>query len=115
MMVMLGSFKHAFHGIAWAFRNHPNFRIHIVISFCVLALALGIPVTRQDFAILIFAIILGLVIEMTNTAVEEVTNLITIKWAHQAKVAKDVGAGMMFLTAIGTAIIGLIIFIPYLI
>ena len=110
---MLKSFKHAINGIVWAIKNHPNFKIHIAISFLVLFLAFILKVSKTDIVLLIFAIVLGLMVEMVNTAIEEVTNLITIKWAKQAKIAKDVSAGLMLLTAIGTAIIGLIIFIPY--
>ena len=110
---MLDSFKFAFAGIDWSIRNHPNFRVHLIISFFVLILGVVLKVTQAEFAILVFAIILGLVAEMTNTAIEEVTNLITIKWAHQAKIAKDVSAGMMLLTAMGAVLVGLEIFVPY--
>lgn len=110
---MLKSIKHATNGISWTINNQRNFVLHLIISFLVLLFAFILEINKTEFILLIFAVILGLTVEMINTAVEEMTNLITIKWAAQAKIAKDVSAGMMLLTAIGTAIVGFIIFIPY--
>lgn len=108
------SFKHAISGIIWTLKNQQNFRIHLVISLAVLCLSFFLKVSKTETLLLVFAIVIGLTSEMINTAVEEVTNLITIKWAKQAKIAKDVSAGMMLLTAIGAAIVGLSIFLPYI-
>jgi diacylglycerol kinase len=64
--------------------------------------------------ILVFAIIFGLGIEMVNTSIEAMTDLITTEWRKQAKVAKDVSAGMMLLAAFGTVLIASLIFLPKL-
>ncbi|MBI4130202.1 diacylglycerol kinase family protein [Candidatus Roizmanbacteria bacterium] len=108
------NFKHAIEGIAWSFRNHRNFRIFTAVSLFVFVLAGFLRVSSFEFIILVFTITLGFVAEMLNTAIEEVTNLVTIKWAKQAKIAKDVAAGMVLLTAVGAGIVGSIVFIPYL-
>lgn len=110
---MKNSFRHAVSGINWAVSNHRNFKVHIGISVLVLLLAFILRVSRIEFSLLIFAIVFGLIVEMINTAIEELTDLITVKWAKQAKIAKDVAAGMMLLTAVGTALVGLIVFLPY--
>lgn len=108
------SFTYAFEGLAWAFTNHPNFQIHTVIALSVLSAALFLGVSRFELSVLIFAIIQVFVVEMVNTAIEEITDLVTVKWAHQAKVAKDVAAGMVLLTSIAAAVVGIIIFTPYI-
>lgn len=108
------SFKHAFDGIMWALRSQPNFRVHLIISALVLFLAWIFHVQSYEWMILVFAIVLGLSTEMINTAVESMTDLITKEYREEAKIAKDVSAGMMLVTAIGTAVVGLIIFIPNL-
>lgn len=110
---MLKSFKHALNGLTWSAQNQKNFSIHISISILVFLLAYILQVSRTDFIILIFAVVLGLTAEMMNTSIEEMTNLITIKWSKQAKIAKDVAAAMMLVVSLGTAVIGLIVFIPY--
>ena len=108
------SFKHAFDGILWAIKSQPNFRVHLTISALVLLSAWFFRVKPHEWMILVFAIILGLVVEMVNTAIEAMTDLITKEYRMEAKIAKDISAGMMLVTALGTAAVGLGIFLPYL-
>lgn len=71
-----------------------------------------IPITQMEKIFLVFAIMFGLVVELINTAIESVVDLVTQEWRLSAKIAKDVAAGAMLITAVGTAIIGLLIFLP---
>lgn len=111
---LISSFKHAFAGITWVAKEHPNFKIHIIISLFAIFIGYLLEFTRIEFAILLLTILVVYTAEMLNTAVEEVTNLVTIRWAKQAKIAKDVASGMVLLAAIGSIIIGLLLFIPKL-
>lgn len=108
------SFKNAFAGIAWAVRTQPNFRVHLVLSAIALALSAYFQITRTEWAIIIFTIVLGLTAEFMNTAIESMTDLITHEWRAEAKIAKDVAAGMMLTTAIGAVIIAIVIFGQYI-
>ncbi|MCX6794250.1 MAG: diacylglycerol kinase family protein [Candidatus Gottesmanbacteria bacterium] len=108
------SFKHAFAGLAWAIRTQPNFRVHLVLSAIALGLSAYFQITRTEWAIIIFTIVLGLTAEFINTAIESMTDLITHEWRAEAKVAKDVAAGMMLTVAVGAVIVALFIFLPYL-
>lgn len=108
------SFKHAFAGLAWALRTQPNFRIHLILSALAVGLSLYFQITRTEWAIIIFTIILGLTAELINTAIESMTDLITREWREEAKIAKDVAAGMMLTVAVGAVIVACIIFLPYL-
>lgn len=51
--------------------------------------------------------------EMINTAIEEVVNLLVNEHRKEAKIAKDVSAGMVLVTATMAFVIGLIIFVPH--
>lgn len=64
--------------------------------------------------IIVFTIILGLTAEMINTSLESMTDLITKEWHQEAKIAKDVSAGMMLVVSFGAVIVALLIFLPYL-
>jgi len=108
------SFKTAIAGIGWAVRTQPNFRVHIVLSLLALFGGWFFRVTTTEMLILIFTIVLGLSSEMINTAIESMTDLITKEWKAEAKVAKDVSAGMMLVTAFGALIVALVIFLPYM-
>jgi diacylglycerol kinase (ATP) len=108
------SFKNAFAGIKWAFRTQPNFRVHITLAVLAVSLGIYLQITSVEMAIIMFTIILGLSGEMINTALESMTDLITKEWRQDAKIAKDVSAGMMLLIAIGAVCVAGYIYIPYL-
>ena len=98
----------------WSIRTQPNFRIHLVLSIFALLGGWYFRVTSTETLILVFMIILGLAAEMINTAIESMTDLITREWRAEAKIAKDVSAGMMLITAVGALIVAFVIFIPYI-
>ena len=108
------SFKNAFAGLLWAVKTQPNFRVHLILSTFAVSLGLYLQITREEFLVIIFTILLGLSGEMINTALESMTDLITKEWRQEAKIAKDVAAGMMLLIAIGAVLIAYIIFTPYI-
>lgn len=106
------SFTSAVSGIQWAVRTQPNFRVHLVLSASALIGGWFFDLTSLEMLILIFTIVLGLSAEMVNTAIESMTDLITLEWRQEAKIAKDVSAGMMLITAAGALVVAAAIFIP---
>jgi len=108
------SFKNAFAGIFWAVRTQPNFRVHLGLSLFALVLGTILKITYIEMTIIIFTIILGLTCEMINTAIEAMTDLITSEHHENAKIAKDVSAGMMLTSAIGAVGVAVFIFVPHL-
>lgn len=109
------SFKNAFSGLKWAFTTQPNFRVHVTLAILALWVGLWLQVSFVEMTILVLTIVFGLGVEMVNTTIESMTDLITTEYRQQAKIAKDVAAGMMLLVAIGTAVVACLIFIPRLI
>ena len=109
---LINSFKYAFIGIITALKKEQNMKIHYLIM--TLVIILGIIYHLSTFEWLICILCFGLVIsmEMINTAIETTVNLVTTKTEPLAKIAKDVSAGAVLVSAIISAIIGLIIFIP---
>lgn len=107
------SFHNAWQGIRWVIHEHPNFRVDLVISAFALVLAYILGITRVENIIIVFTILLGLTAEMINTAIESITDLVTLEWRNEAKIAKDVSAGMMLIVASGAILIGVMIFLPY--
>lgn len=109
------SFKNAFNGIIWAFTTQPNFRIHLLLSISSILLGILLQISYLEMTVIILTIVFGLGIEMVNTSIEAMTDLITLEWRQQAKIAKDVAAGMMLLTTIGAILVAGLIFLPKLI
>ncbi len=106
------SFTNAINGLVWAVRTQPNFRVHLALSILALFLCWVLGVTPIETILVVFTIVLGLSAELVNTALEAMTDLITKEWRQEAKIAKDVAAGMMLMTAFGAVLIALIIFGP---
>lgn len=109
------SFKHAFDGMIWAFTTQPNFRVHFFLAALAIILGVILHISYIEMTILVLTIVFGLGVEMVNTSIESMTDLITTEYRQDAKIAKDVAAGMMLLTAIGTVIVACLIFLPKLI
>lgn len=110
---LLSSFRYALEGVWHALKNNRNLRIAFFLASIVILLGLYFHITSFEMVILIIAILLVILSEMINTAIEEMVNLITSEHRKEAKIAKDVAAGMVFAAAVGSVIIGSIIFTPY--
>ncbi len=108
------SFKHALDGIKHVLDNDQNLAIHLVVALLVIIASILLRVTPFEMAILGLTMVVDVSAEMVNSAIEKMVDLITSDHKVEAKVAKDVAAGMVLLTAIGAIIIGVLIFLPYL-
>ena len=109
------SFKHAWDGIVYTLRTQPNFRIHVSAAIAVLTAAFFFNVHYIELVILLFTIAFVIIAEMINTSIESMTDLITKEHRKQAKVAKDVSAGMVLVSAFFAVFVGIAVFTPYLI
>jgi diacylglycerol kinase (ATP) len=112
---LVKSFHYALQGIHYAFRNQQNVRIHLIIGVLVIAAALFFGVNPFEIGILAVMILLVITTEMINTAIEMMVDLITKEHREEAKIAKDVASGMVLITAVGAVVVGLLIFVPYLV
>jgi diacylglycerol kinase (ATP) len=73
---------------------------------------LGLSLT--EWAVFATMVVLVMAAEMVNTMIEALVDLVTQQYHPLAKVAKDVAAGVVLLTAIGSVVVGLLIFLPKL-
>lgn len=104
------SFHHAFEGIMYAARTQPNMRAHLVIALLVLLASLILKLDRFYVAVLIVTIAIVLALELVNTAVEAIVDLLTVAHHPLAKTAKDASAGAVLVAAIAAVIVGYLTF-----
>ena len=107
------SFGYAFEGFLHALKHNRNLRVHLVVALAVVILGMFFRINKYEMSILGIVILLVISSEMINTAIEEMVNLITSEHRREAKIAKDVAAGMVLIAAVGSVIVGLLIFTPY--
>jgi len=109
------SFKFALKGINYALNNDQNLVIHFIIACLVIVISLLLKVSPYEMGILGVTILVVISSEMINSAIEKMVDLITKEHRAEAQIAKDVSAGMVLLAAIGSSIIGILIFVPHII
>lgn len=103
----------AFEGVVYAFRTQRHMRLHYLLAALALVVTFVLKLTITDFILLFFSIILLLMAEMVNTAIEEVTDLLEEKRNVRAQRAKDVGAGIVLIASVGVFMMGYVILTKY--
>jgi len=113
-MIKLSSFRHAYDGVIVTFKEHPNIRFHMLAGLTATLLSYLLNLNRLEFVIILFTISLVITSEMINTAIESMTDLITLEYRKEAKIAKDVAAGMVLINSLLAVIVAIIVFLPHL-
>jgi diacylglycerol kinase (ATP) len=108
------SFRHAIAGILRMIRCQHNAWIHAVITVAVLVAAFLLRISGADWCWIILATSIVWTAEALNTAFEFLADAASPEFHPLVRDAKDVAAGAVLLTAIAAAVIGLIIFWPYI-
>jgi len=106
------SFKYAINGIKTAIKKEPNFRTHLTVALATLITAYIVGFTTPEWLLLAFTISLVFILELINTALESIVDLVSPEISAKARVAKDVSAAAVLLSAILAVIVGAVLFIP---
>ncbi|MBE3572924.1 MAG: diacylglycerol kinase family protein [Moorella humiferrea] len=111
---MLDKFRAALVGVFYCLRTQVNMVIHLTAAAAVVAAGVYFHVRPWEWAVLTLTITMVIAAEAFNTALEVAVDLYTSKYHPLARIAKDVAAGAVLMTAIGAIIIACIIFGPRL-
>jgi diacylglycerol kinase len=109
------SFRYAVRGVLNAWRTEQNFRLQSIVALGVFGLMLLVPLERWEIVSLILVITLVLVLELLNTMIEKLADLLEPRIHAYVKVIKDLMAALVLLASLGAAAVGLIVFLPHLI
>lgn len=109
-MRILKSFKYAVRGIKYCINNERNMRVHCVVAVYILFFSYFFNLSKSELIMLILTILSVIAAEMVNTAIEGLSDIFVSEYNVAAKNIKDVAAGAVFVSAIGSIIIGLILF-----
>lgn len=104
----------AMRGLVHVFRNEKNFQNELVIAFVVVLMMIYFRVTRTETVALVLVIAGVLIMELLNTVVERVVDILKPRIHPYARLIKDLMAAIVLISAIFALIIGFIIFLPYI-
>ncbi len=110
----LNSFRYAFAGLAEMLRSQANAKIHLTAAVIATAAGAFFGLSATEWCLVVFAIVSVLAAEAFNTALENLTDLVSPGRHPLAGKAKDLAAAAVLLTALGAAVVGAIIFLPKL-
>jgi diacylglycerol kinase (ATP) len=107
---LLKSFSYAIEGMTHALTTQRNMRIHFFVALCAMVLSLVLELSKVEIMLVFFSIIMVIAAELLNTAIEAVVDLATRDYHPLAKIAKDVAAAAVLLTAVHAVIVGFFVF-----
>jgi diacylglycerol kinase (ATP) len=108
------SFGYALNGLGFMLRTQHNAWIHFVATAAVVGAGVWLQIAAEDWRWIVLAIALVWVAELVNTAFEHLCNVVQPEFHVSVKTAKDIAAGAVLVAAIASAIIGFLVFLPYL-
>lgn len=115
MPAFIKSVQHATRGLFIFFKTERNGKIQLSISLMAVVLGLYFHITSAEWCWVIISIVAVIGMEMINTALEHLCNLVSPDYHPAIKNIKDISAGAVWLVAIGAFVIGLFVFSKYII
>ena len=108
------SFNYAWRGLFKTFREEQNLKVQFLAASLVVILGWYFKISQPEWLILILVVGLVILMEIVNSAIERVTDVLKPRINGYVKEIKDIMAAAVMLASIIALIIGLIIFIPYI-
>lgn len=108
------SFGYALQGIKSFIKVEHNAWIHCFAMTCVIIAGCCFGITATEWICVVLCFGMVLTAEAFNTAIERLANVVSPDFHKGIGDVKDVAAGAVLITAIAAAVVGLIIFIPYI-
>jgi diacylglycerol kinase (ATP) len=110
MKRLIDSFNYAIEGIVYAVRTQRNMKIHMVVTLIVLTACFFYDLNKLELLIIAITVTMVIFAELVNTAVESAIDATTNYYHPLAKIAKNVAAGAVLVTAVNAVLVGYIIF-----
>lgn len=107
---IVDSFNFAIEGLTAALRNEKHMKVHILLAIIVVILAILTNATKVEILIISLSVSFVIITEMINTSVEALVDLISPNRHPLAKLAKDVAAGAVLVSAINALCVGYLLF-----
>jgi len=99
------AFGYSLHGLSSAFRHEDAFRQEVLLAAVLVPIALLVDASGPGKAMMIASVLLVLIVELLNSAIEAAVDRISLDHHQLSKRAKDIGSAAVFLSLINVAIV----------
>ena len=106
------STKYSFEGLLYAYKNEKSLWMHGLCSIVDICLGIIFKITLVQWSMILISLGVILSIELLNTAIEAVVDMITLEYHPLAKIAKDCGSAATFVAVLIAVVLNAFIFIP---
>ena len=108
------SVGNAFRGVIWMLKSERNFQIEVFALLINLFLIVFLKLNTVDAAIILIVSFAVLTLEILNTAIEKVCDIIQPEFDFRIKVIKDISAAAVVLMALASVVVGVLVYWKYL-
>lgn len=105
----INSVKIAFKGIVQGLIWERNSRIQMLVSVIVITVAIFLNLTKLELILIIFLCFLVIVLELINTSIEKLLDVLYPKYHEEIGLVKDIMAGVVFLAAVLAVVVGFVL------
>jgi len=111
LMRVVNALRYSLEGLHAAFTHEDAFRQESILAAILIPVALFMPTTALGKALLIGSVLLVLIVELINSAIEATVDRVSLERHQLAKRAKDIGSAAVLFALINLAVIwGLVVF-----
>lgn len=108
------SFKFAWKGIMTCAGHEQNITFHLIVAILVVVAGFVFDITKAEWVAVVICIGMVITAELFNSSIERLVDMVSPQWQKIAGEVKDIAAGAVLVTAVAAAIVGIIVFLPYL-
>lgn len=112
MKKFLTGFVYAYQGLRYAFSTQINFKVHVFAALCAITLGLYLHLNVNEWLWICTAILVVLFVELLNTAIEVLVDLVSPEFNYKAGIIKDISAAAVLIAACFALTVGLFVFLP---
>jgi len=107
-------FLAAFNGLRETVIFEKSFKVMLVIAIFVVAAMFYFPTSRLEKIVLLLTTFSVLILELINSTVERIMDVVTSKHDNRTRIIKDLMAAIVLLASFGAVVVGALIFLPYI-
>ena len=108
----LYSTKYSIDGLLYSYKNEKSLWMHGLCSIVDICLGIIFKISLVQWSMILISLGVILSIELLNTAIEAVVDMVTLEYHPLAKIAKDCGSAATFIAVLIAIVLNCFIFIP---